>query len=308
MKHSIVFVLLACLWSGAADADAAGAPRVVASVRPLHSLVTGVMAGVAAPELLVRGASSPHGYQLKPSDRRMLGTAEIVFYIDARFETFLGAALESLPGSVRPIALAGTLPLLPLRRGGVWEGHGHAHARVPMDYHVWLDPGNAVRMATAIEAALSARYPDHATAFRRNTEALIKKLKALDAALARKLAGVKGKPFIVFHDAYRYFENRYGLNGIGSLTLHPETPPSAADLAALRKKIIAGSAICVFKEPQYSDRLVESITEGTSARTATLDPMEYATDPGEGFYFTAMEKLADALVGCLGQTSAEKGN
>lgn len=300
MKPSIVFSLLVLLWGGAASANE---PRVVVSIRPLHSLVAGVMAGVATPELLVGGTSSPHGYQLKPSQRAMLGEADIVFYVDGHFETFLKAALKSLPESTQPIALAEDVSLLPLRSGGVWgkDAHHHDHdEKGGMDYHVWLNPQNAEKMVAAIEAALSARYPQHAKKFHQNAALLKKRLEALDAALAGKLAGVKDKPFIVFHDAYQYLEHRYGLNGVGSITLHPETPPSAEALARLREKISGGGAVCVFREPQYSERLVESITEGTSARTATLDPLEFAANPGTELYFTAMQKLVDAVAGCLG--------
>lgn len=302
-------MLIACvLCFSAAQAEP---PRVAASIRPLHSLVANVMQGVAAPRLLVAGNNSPHGYQLKPSERAMLEEAEIIFLISPQFETFLAHALASAPKNLHVVAMADVpeMNLLPQRSGGMWETHSHDekhlhhHEEAPtrMDYHVWLDPVRASMMVSAIEKALSDRYPEHTKAFRANATRMIEKLAALDAALVDRLLEVKHVPFIVFHDGYQYMEARYGLRAVGSITLHPEAPVSAKRLRALRNKTTTLGAMCVFREPRYSARLVESLTEGTPARIATLDPMEYAASADEDYYAASMHALADALTRCLAQ-------
>lgn len=308
MKPSVIFVLIACVF-GVSVAQAQS-PRVVASIRPLHSLVANVMQGVAAPQLLVPGNNSPHGYQLKPSERAMLEEADIIFLISPQFETFLAHALASLPKNVQPVAVADVpeIELLPQRRGGVWEVHAHDEkhhhheaASARMDYHVWLDPVRAGVIVSTIEKALSDRYPEHAKSFQKNATRMIDGLATLDATLADHLLEVKHVPFIVFHDGYQYMEARYGLRAVGSITLHPEAPVSAKRLGALRNKITTLGAMCVFREPRYSARLVASLTEGTPARIATLDPMEYATSADADYYATSVHALADALTGCLGK-------
>ncbi len=307
LRPSAIFALLICGF-GFSDAQAEP-PRVVASIRPLHALVASVMRGVATPRLLVSGNNSPHGYQLKPSERVILEEADVIFLISPQFEAFLDHALESLPKNVLSVAVADTseIDLLPQRRGGVWEAHSHEGERhhhdegetSGMDYHVWLDPVRAKAIISTIETSLSARYPQHALAFHTNATQMATTLTALDATLATRLNTVKDIPFIVFHDGYQYMEARYGLHAVGSITLHPDAPVSVRRLRELRQKIAASGAICVFREPRYSARLVESLTRGTPAHIATLNPMEYADSANQDYYATSLNALASALTECL---------
>lgn len=311
------FSLLACwffaLVVGAvspAVAKEAG-PRVVVTVKPLHSLVAGVMEGVGKPELLVEGRVSPHEFQLKPSQMRRLHEARLLFYISPVYETFLRKALTTLPETVRAAAVGegSGIALLPLRSGGVWEKHVHAHehehehehqsgAQV-MDMHVWLSPEAAGSIVGYIRSELSAVDPLNAERYAVNAAALQKRLRALDASLAQRLAPLKNRPFVVFHDAYQYLERAYSLRGVGSLTLEPDEATSPARLLAIREKLQRLKAACVFREPYFSDRLVSTAREGTQARAGLLDPEATALSPGPELYFSLMEQLADGLETCL---------
>ena len=289
-----------------ARAEAQSAPRVVATIAPLHSLVAGVMEGRDQPEVLLTGNESPHGFLLKPSHIRKLNEADMVFYIDGTFETFLSKALESLPESSRAVAVSGVFEMefLKMRSGGMWEeeggGHeGHAHHHGGDDMHLWLSVDNAKTVVRAITKELSKADPKGKSTYKKNARAMMKKLDALDSELREKLAGLGNSPYIVFHDAYGYFEKEYGLKAVGSISVNPEIPPSAAKIREVRGKLDESGAVCVFSEPQFKKKVVDTVIEGTDVRTGQLDPLGFGIDTGPELYFKLMRKLADSVTSCL---------
>jgi zinc transport system substrate-binding protein len=304
MRLAVVFTaLFAVLVPAAAHA----APKVVASFYPVHSLAAGVMAGVGTPLLLVRGASEPHDYALKPSDAKALQSADVIFWIGPHLETFLTRPLRSVKrdASVVQLAKVPGIVLLKNREGGVWEPdeeHGHkgqGDDEDELNMHIWLDPRNAQAMVVAIVETLAAKDPANAAKYQENGTAMIARLKALDDTLAAELKPVAGVPFVVFHDAYQYFDTRYELNAVGSITVLPEQKPSAKRLREIRDKITTLSARCVFGEPQVKPGIVAAVVEGLNVKVSTLDPLESGANPGPNAYFDGMKRLADATVGCL---------
>lgn len=310
-----IHAVLAAFFALALPAAANAAPRAVVSIYPIHSLVAGVMAGVGEPTLLVRGAASPHDYALRPSDAKALRAADVVFWAGPFLETFLVKPLKTVKKGATIVALADSpgIALKENREGGAWEAHGHddkghghenekkeeKHDEDGTDMHVWLDPVNAQAMVAAIVETLAAKDPANAAAYKANGAKVTEQLKTLDAQLAAKLKPVAGVPYVVFHDAYRYFDSRYGLNAVGSITVSPERRPSAARLRAIRAKITDANVRCVFSEPQIKPAIVGAVTEGLKVKTATLDPLEAGPDPGPDAYFNGMTRLADAHVACL---------
>lgn len=292
-----------------AHAEAPGG--VVVTVKPLHSLVQGVMGDTAEATLLVTGTASPHGFSLKPSQVGALQAATVVFYIDETMETFLKNALDSLPDTVRKLRLsqADGIVLLERRDSGAWEaedhhgGHSHhageEHGDEAHNMHLWLDPRNAVKMVRAINETLAGIYPENAALYTANAARLIARLGALDEELAGRLAPVRDRPFVVLHDAYPYFEARYGLTAVGSLTLEPDSPASAKKLKEIRHKLEATGARCLFREPQFSDRLLRTAAEGLDVNIGTLDPLGGELEPGADLYFILMRTLAGNLADCL---------
>jgi zinc transport system substrate-binding protein len=291
---------------------AAAEPKVVVTIKPLHALVAQVMAGVGVPELLVKGSASPHTYALRPSETRALQHADLFVRMSETVEPFTVRIVKSLPDTVEVVTLqeAPRLKLLSRRTQPTFERHNHAkagngeHGHDPgrsdgVDGHAWLDPDNAVAMVDRIEQALSAKDPAHAAVFKTNATALRAKLDALAAELDRDLAPIASRPYIVFHDAYQYLENRYGLNVVGSISISPEVPASGKRLTELRRKIDELGAVCVFAEPHFDTRLIDNLIEGTSARSGTLDPEGGRLEPGPDLYFTLMRRLAGDLKGCL---------
>ena len=286
-------------------------PKVVASIQPLHSLAAMVMEGLGEPALLVSGAASEHGYSLKPSDMRAIEAAKVAVIVDTGYETFLAKPLKARGDKIATIAMA-DLPGLTVyepREGGVWEAHAHhkhnhdAHGHDhhdEVDGHVWLDPSNAQLLLTALAEHLSELDPANAAAYHRNADTARAKLAVLDGELKAKLAPLAGKPFVVFHDAYQYFEARYGLSGAGSITVDPDRSPSPKRMAALKDKLVAAKAACVFREPQFPAGVVDALAKAANAQVGLLDPQGAGLPPGPALYPALLANLADSLTKCLG--------
>ncbi|MGO8092941.1 zinc ABC transporter substrate-binding protein [Rhizobium leguminosarum] len=317
----------ALLFSG--TMRAADAPVVVTSIKPIHSLVSAIMQGVGEPELIVDGAASPHTYNLKPSNARALQDAKVIFWVGPGLEAFLEKPLQALgrDASIAALDDAPGLVKLPFREGGAFEPHddapehesasgqhdeadaahdadpGHAsdhdHDHDTFDTHLWLDPMNAKAMAAMITTTLVAADPANALTYQGNAKALDDKLDALDTEIKGMVAPVKDKPFIVFHDAYQYFEHRYGIRVAGSITVSPETIPGAERVSEIHRKVGELGATCVFAEPQFEPRLVNVVIEGTRAKSGVLDPEAATLKAGPDLYFNLMRGIANSMKDCL---------
>lgn len=323
-RTAAVAVALAALLASAATQ---AAPKVVVTIVPVHALVAAVMDGVAEPHLLIPGGQSPHTYALKPSEARALAGADLVVWIGPGLEAFLEHAMEGLVDPVRSLSLLRVDGVIRLRTrtGGTWEAHAHADGRedgeakghqgavghagedspggIPeheIDPHAWLDPANAGAMTDAIASRLAALDPENAAAYAANARRARAAIDAAAADARRLLAPVADVPFIVFHDAYQYFERAFGLAGVGSVTLGPDRRPSARRLYDIRRKILDVGARCVFREPQFAPDLVATVIEGTGARSGALDPLGTGLEPGPDAYPRLLAGLARAAAACLG--------
>lgn len=301
---------------------------VVTSIKPVHSLVAGVMQGVAEPELIVTGAASPHTYSMRPSDAEKLQASPLVFWVGPGLEAFLVEPLATLSADASVVALeeAEGLTRLEFREGGTFEsqdeehvdaGHGeddHDHAHEAdhahdghdhgaFDTHYWLDPENAKAMVRVIAAELSDADPANAASYASNAAELTERLDALTAEVAEQVATVADRPFIVFHDAYHYFEDRFGLEAAGSITVNPETPPSAARIAQLQARIAELGAVCVFAEPQFDPAIVDALIDGSDARAGVLDPEGAGLSDGPDLYFELIRAMGTSFSDCLGGQS-----
>jgi len=303
--------------------------NVVASVKPVHSLVAAVMEGIGAPVLIVKGAASPHTYALKPSQAEQIEKADLVFWMGHSLETFLEKPLESLASKAMVVELMDShgLKKLEMREGGGFDEHDHDdhdedghkehedhseeehdnhaeeshddHGHGKFDVHVWLDPENAKVMANEIMEALKKVDPGNAKKYETNTKKVVEKLNRLVAEVSAKLATAKGKGFVVFHDAYQYFEKRFGLKAVGSITVSPEVVPGVKRIKELKTKIKELNALCVFSEPQFKPKLVSTVVEGTKAKTGVLDPLGAAIQNGPKLYFILIRDMANSLNKCL---------
>lgn len=285
---------------------AAGAePKVLATLKPVHSLVAGVMEGAGQPDLLIGGALSEHSYALKPSDARKVRDATLIFEVGPDMETYLSGALATASGRVVALEQAPGVKKIAARQGGLWgDDHDHdGHAHGGTDPHVWLDPQNAIAFTRAIADALARTDPAHAGLYRANAARRIALLQGLDRELAATLAPVKDRPYLVFHDAYHYFEARYALKPAGAVTVAPDRPVGARRIAELRQTVASGRALCLFREPQFPPKLIETLDQDTKAHIGVLDPLGADLQPGPNLYPKLMRNLAQSLVRCLTKKS-----
>lgn len=348
--------------------------NVVASIKPVHSLVAGVMDGVGEPGLIVQGAGSPHTYAMRPSEAAMLQSADVVFWVGPDLEAFLGNALENIAAGATTVELmdAHDLTKLDFREGGAFDahdhgdhgdghdhgheaaeaghdhdhdhshdtadaghdhdhdhkheaaeaghdhdhdhdhshetaeaghdhdhGHDHGHSHDGADPHIWLDPMNAKALVHEIEEVLVKADPANASKYQANAEALTARLDALIAETEAELAGLSDQGFIVFHDAYHYFENRFGIEAAGSITVSPEVMPGAERIGELRETVQNAGAVCVFSEPQFEPRLVATVIEGTPAKSGVLDPLGADLENGPDLYFELINNMTTSFKECL---------
>lgn len=275
------------------------------TVGPLHGLVSAVMAGVGEPDLLIKGGASPHTFSLRPSDARALARADIVYMVGAGLEVGLDRAISSLAPHARIIALANVngvrlRPISDAHGHDRDEGADHEHDHESgLDPHVWLDPLNAAAMARAAAEVLGEHDPSHAAAYTVNAETLAERLEALDRELDAVLAPVRAAPYVVFHDGYGYFEDRYRLAGAGFVAALPDRRPGAAHLGALIGAMKEKGVQCVFTEPQFPPRQAKILAKDVGARLGVLDPLGADVPPGPNAYDTMMRRLAAAFVRCL---------
>lgn len=354
--------ILACTMATAAKADV---PRVVASILPVHSIASSVMEGVGKPTLLVPPGASPHAYAMRPSEAEALSKAHLVVWVGPAISSFLTKPIETLApdASVLTLMDADGIHLLPIREGGSFEAHDHAHGHEDHDDqghkddhddhddhdhkghdhdshghkddhddhdhkshdhddhghkddhddhardgerpdhpepHIWLETHNAEVMARAIAERLAELDPDNASAYRQNAAAFAARMETLESQLESLLKPAAGKPFIVFHDAWQHLERQFGLTAVGSITINPEQRPGARHVSRLRSRIADLGAVCIFSEPQFDDRLVETLVEGTDARKADADPLgDLSATPGIGYYEVSMTRAAEAFRSCL---------
>lgn len=291
---------------------------VVASIAPVHSLVSQVLGDAGTAHLVVSGGQSPHDYVLKPSDARSIEHADLVFMIAETIEPFLVPALRG-DDPRRGVVRLGSAPgveRLPPREGAIWEPErephrhgggglserlpaGHGHKDPDFDPHLWLDPRNAAAMVSAIEAELVARDPERAARYRANAAAAREDLARLENEIGALLEPVRTKPYLVFHDAYQYFERRFALSPAGAIAIVSAVRPSAKRIALLKERMRRGGVVCVFREPQFASGLIDVIVEGTAARQGVLDPIGATIPPGPGAYRSLLLGIAGAMRACL---------
>ena len=306
--------------------------NVVASVKPVHSLVSGVMDGVGKPDLIVQGSASPHTYSLRPSQARQLEDADLVFWMGHELESFLEQPLEAIATKAHVVELidSSKLKKIQMREGGMFDAHAHDdhddhdeheghddhdeheghddhdeheghddHGHGEFDVHVWLDPENAKVLVNEIKLALIELDPVNASKYEANSNKMNTKLDQLMDEVSKKLESEQGKGYVVFHDAYQYFEQRFGMSAVGSITVSPEVVPGANRIRELKEKINELNAHCVFSEPQFEPKLVSTVIEGTQANTGVLDPLGASIKDGPELYFTLIRNMADSLHECL---------
>ncbi|WP_299349434.1 zinc ABC transporter substrate-binding protein [uncultured Shimia sp.] len=306
--------------------------QVIADIAPVHSIVSRVMQGAGTPELVLRPGESPHDFDLRPSTAQALQEADIVIWMGHALIPGLEKPLETLAGSSRVLDLsdvAGTTRHN-FRETAVFEDHheephedhdhedehhddqkndheghdeaadehdAHHHDHEGMDPHMWLDPENAAVWAVAIAETLGASDPKNAALYSENAKQFASEVHQVEGEIRAFLEPVSSEPFLVFHDAYQYFEHRFGLNAAGSLLISDASTPSAARLVEIQHAIEERNVHCVFTEPQFDPRLVKAVAG--HVRSGIMDPMGVDQTVGADLYLGMLRALAQNMSDCL---------
>ena len=278
--------------------------RVLTSIKPLQLIAAAVQDGVAIPEVLLPPGASPHNYALRPSDVRKVQAVDLVYWIGPDMEGFLPRVLK---GRTLPSVAVQDLPGLKLRHFAEdshshteeADEHDHDHRPGSLDAHLWLSPVNARVIASKMAADLSAADPANAGRYDSNLKAFDERLDALDLRLKERLARIADKPYFVFHEAFDYFEDAYGLKHAGVFSVAAEVQPGAQHVAAMRTRLQEVGKTCVFSEPPLRPRLAETLVAGLPVKLAELDALGGYTPATAQGYEQVLEKLGNDLAGCL---------
>ncbi|WP_350600753.1 zinc ABC transporter substrate-binding protein [Pseudomonas sp. 65/3-MNA-CIBAN-0223] len=278
--------------------------RVLTSIKPLQLIAAAVQDGVAIPEVLLPPGASAHNYALRPSDVRKVQAVDLVYWIGPDMEGFLPRVLK---GRTLPSVAVQDLPGLKLRHfaqdshshAEEADEHDHDHRPGSLDAHLWLSPVNARVIATKMAADLSAADPANAARYESNLKAFDERLDALDLRLKKRLAAIADKPYFVFHEAFDYFEDAYGLKHAGVFSVAAEVQPGAQHVAAMRTRLQEVGKTCVFSEPPLRPRLAETLVAGLPVKLAELDALGGYTPATAQGYEQVLEKLGNDLAGCL---------
>ena len=291
---------------------------VITTIKPIESLVNAVIGDTGKTVSLIPPEISPHEFRLKPSDVRILQNSNIVFYISSHLETGIVKMFKNLPKNIKTINLMEETGIdhLSIRDNEAWELHDHDdhdkhdakdekhddHDKHDTndDIHIWLDPDNAIKIVRKINKELSLFFPKNAMIYNDNSSKLINEIESLKIELKKELLPIKDKPYIVFHDAYQYFERAFELNAIGSIALENDVASSPKQISFIKDKILKSQATCVFQEPQFDSKLVNTVVEGTKARIGILDPIGVNILEKENFYLQLLRNMSKSLKKCLG--------
>ena len=316
------------LSAGLASAEV---PKVSADIAPVHSLVSKVMNGLGKPYLIIPAEASPHEYQLKPSEAKSLQESKLVFWIGEDLTPWLEKGLSTLAknATITTLLKAEGIELLDFREGALFEAHDHSdhddhddhdhgkhkkkddhddhddhaghegHDHGEHDPHAWLSPGIAKAWLNLIAAKLSEVDPNNASTYFSNASSAIKDLDTLSDEINKILDPIRKEKFVVFHDAYQYFENYFNISASGAISLGDASDPSPARLKEIKERVEKEDIHCVLAEPQYNEGLVKAVIEGTHANNAIIDPLGISLESGPNLYDKLIRNLAINLSNCF---------
>ena len=294
--------------------------KVVASIKPIHSLVSYLMDGIGKPDLIVDGYASPHGFAMKPSHAKMLQNADLIFWVGEDLENFLEKPLGSIAKKAEKIELINShdLQVLKFRERNIFDehddhdhghkkkkkddhddhdDHGHeGHAHGEYDPHIWLDPINAKAMLNEMAEHLIENDPKNEAKYKSN---LANALKDIDQLIIDVMTDLSSSvSSIVFHDAYQYFEERFNVKVLGAFTVNTDVMPGAEQLAEIREIIEHDKVACVFSEPQFNPDIINAVAKDMKIKTGVLDPLGATLDPGKDLYFNLIRNMSASFKGC----------
>ena len=331
-QKSIFFGLSFLFYSFAAQADVKTDIKVVTTIKPLHSLISRIMESRGEPQLIIEGTNNPHTFVFKPSHAEMLEEADIVFWIGEDLEAFMEKPLDSLAKNAKKIAFmeSESIEKLKFREKNIFDDHddhdghkdddhddhdghkdddhdGHEdeheghddhddHKHGEFDAHIWLDPENAKEMVKIIRDELIKIDPEGQRQYSVNTAGATLELDNLINNVEKELS--KDISYVVFHDAYQYFETRFGVTSAGALTLNPDVLPGAKQIADIQDLIRDKGIKCIFSEPQYNPKIIETLGNDMNISTGVMDPLGAFIEEGPSMYGELINGITNSIKEC----------
>ena len=319
--------------------SAVASATIVTSIKPLGFIASAIANGVTDVDVLVPTGASPHDYNLKPSDAQKLKSAEMVVWIGEDVDLFLDKSIDDLDYkkvlTIKDIAAIEPFLMKGEHHHHHGEGdahehghedhhaheeHGHKHAHgdhdhkhdhaheghehhhdddASINWHVWYSPDISKVVAQRIAAKLVKQYPEKKALIEKNVSEFDRTLAETSVKIKAQLESVKDKGFYVFHDAYGYFNQAYGLNQTGYFTINPLVAPGAKTLAKIKEEIAEHKVSCLFAEPQFTPKVIESLSKATQVKVGRLDPMGDSVKAEGNPYAAFLQFTADSYSQCL---------
>lgn len=273
------------------------------TINPLYGIVSYITKGIDIPALILDKKNVDlHSYALTPSDALKIKKCDVIFMIHNDFENFSKKLnkLKQKHTKIIRVSEARDLNLLETRENNVFEedlAQDHEHALY--DYHIWLDVNNAKYIAIMIANELSALEIKNSKIYQENLNDFIKKLQQLDQELTEELSTINTKPYVVFHDAYQYFENKYNLNSVGAIVLNQSHNINANSLIEIKELIVENHIKCIFSEPQFPAKIIDKIAKNSKVNYGVLNAEWADSNLPQDIYFVLMRNLATSLKNCL---------
>ena len=282
----------------------ADTPRVLVSIKPLHSLIMHITEGAAQTELLLTQQQSPHHFQLRPSQQRMINRADILFYSSDNIEGFV-PKLKSTNPRLQFVELSTIHNITKLHNRGLHSHdeepkaeHGN-HSDENIDGHIWLSIKNARIIGQFVAKKMIEIDPLNSSIYQNNLQSLHTQLSELNKNNSLLLDKIKDQPFLLYHDAYQYFENENKLTGAHFVTTSTEHSPGIKRIKDLKHLIDTENIQCVFYEPPNIPPLLNTLLEKKSVRLLPIDPAGTQIASGKTHYFELMSQTAKKIHGCL---------
>ncbi len=285
------------MWAAPAQA---AAPHVVTDIAPVHSLVSQVLGDVGSADVLISGNATPHDFSLRPSLAKALAKADIIFRVGSELTPWLDGPLKKLAANAQAISLlkADSVTRLPAREDAQFAAHQHEGADDhTTDPHAWLDPNNALLWLDVIALTLAQFDQQHAKVYQQNAMIAKAALIATHEQLKLQLEPLAGKPFLVYHDSFQYFEHHFKLKAMGSIAASDARRPGPARVERVRRLVKNKGIRCVMGEPQFNASLVHSVAP--MASVVTVDVLGAKLTPGAQLYNELLIEVGDALERCL---------
>ena len=329
-----LFSMIILFFFSSINVFAAETKGIITTIQPINALVSAVIGNTGKTISIIPAEQSPHEFKLKPSDVKVLQDGNLIFYVSNHLESSVTKVFKNLPKNIKIINLMeeSDIDHLAIRDNEAWERHDHhghddhddhdkhgkkdddhddhdkhgkkdddhANHEKEDDVHIWLSPNNAIKIVKKVNKELNLYFPQNSKIYDENASKFINKIKNLKEELVKELAPIKDKPFIVFHDAYQYFEKTFELNAVGSVALEGDIASSPKQISFIKEKIKESNASCVFQEPQFDTKLVKIVVEGTNAEIGTLDPLGVNVTGDKDFYLQLLRNMSKSLKECLG--------